>query len=141
MHIESKLTLNSINNDEIKTEKAYLVPSYKVNNEEQEEMIKETEFFEEVINKSDNSKNLKIGKYDEKNKYIIEKFYNPFLENMKFKLQVNENNNEIKKSIRNSARINYSLQKKTKEVEKISKECIIFNNPSKIILLSILNRN
>lgn len=96
-----------------------------------EMFVKETEYKEEKHEQQYKDTTTKIGKYDAKNKYIIEKFYNPFVEKMNYKLKLNENIGQIKKVTRENAKTNFVLKKKKLEIDKISNETILYNNPSK----------
>lgn len=94
-------------------------------------LVHEKEFIEANIKDNSNEKVKNIGKYDANNKYIIEKFYNPFIEKQKYRLALNENMGKIKKMTRSDALTNYNLNNKKVEIKKISNEILIYNNPSK----------
>lgn len=101
-------------------------------------LVEEKEIYENNIKDNTNEKVRSLGKYDAKNKYIIEKFYNPFIEKQKYRLSLNENMGKIKKMTRNDAFINFNLNKKKNEIDKIANEIKIYNNP-KINLNSLSN--
>jgi hypothetical protein len=67
----------------------------------------------------------------EKNQKITEKLYMPFIKDKSFKIEVNNNLTKIKEDSKNSAIFSHKLNKKKEEVDKIGKQLIIYNNPSK----------
>ncbi len=75
-----------------------------------------------------------IQSYNDKNAIkknaFIEKFYQPYVNKMHYNISLNENISEIKKMTGQDAKINNYLEKKNKEVNKISHDLIIYNNPS-----------
>lgn len=78
---------------------------------------------------SQSSNNINI------NTKIIQKFYMPFIEKRSYNMKLNENIGMIKKNTRKSAILSHYLNKKKKEIDGIAKELIIYNNPSKFILI------
>lgn len=69
----------------------------------------------------------KIGKVNGR----LEKLLKPFEIKNKYFTKFNENLLSIKKDTKSSIRDNFSLTKKQDEIGKISKEMILYNNPSK----------
>lgn len=67
----------------------------------------------------------------EKNKKITEKLYMPYIKDKSYKIEVNNNLTKIKEDSKNSAIFSHKLNKKKEEVDKIGKQLIIYNNPSK----------
>lgn len=67
----------------------------------------------------------------EKNQKITEKLYMPFIKDKSYKIEVNNNRTKIKEDSKNSAIFSHKLIKKKEEVDKIGKQLIIYNNPSK----------
>lgn len=68
---------------------------------------------------------------EEKNQKITEKLYMPFIKDKSYKIEVNNNLTKIKEDSKNSAIFSHKLNKKKEEVDKIGKQLIIYNNPSK----------
>lgn len=139
----SKRTVHIQNNNQVE-DKNNQIENYKIRQstgiENGYEMLsKETEYKEEKPESQQKDTVIKVGKYDAKNKYIVEKFYNPFVVKMNYKLKLNENLGEIKRVTRENAKSNFVLKKKKQEIEKISNETILYNNPSKRLINSIRN--
>jgi len=59
--------------------------------------------------------------------------YEPFIEKRSYLRTINENLGTIKKDTRHNISVNYKLNKKKVEFDKISNELILYNNPSKPI--------
>lgn len=77
-------------------------------------------------------RNLKTSNGPRKESNFIDKFYQPYVDKMHYNIALNQNISDIKKITREDAKINNYLEKKNKEVNKISHDLIIYNNPSKI---------
>jgi len=70
-----------------------------------------------------------------KNYNFINKFYQPYVDKLQYNIHLNENMSEIKSMTSQDAKINNYLDKKNKEVAKISHDLIIYNNPSNYIAI------
>lgn len=90
--------------------------------------IKENEYVENIEDKLSKNKIKKLE--NNKNKNFIEKFYKPFMNKRIYKTKLNENISSVKKMTRNSAMENFILEKKKRQIDKISQEILIYNNPS-----------
>ena len=60
---------------------------------------------------------------------------------MYYNILLNENMGEIKKMTRKDAFTNFYLKKKDEDIKKIAHELIIYNNPSKLFLLTLYNQH
>jgi len=65
---------------------------------------------------------------------IIKKLYLPSKEKNIYNIVLNNGIDKIKKMTRENSTENFKLEKKRVEIDKISEEMLIYNNPSKIIL-------
>lgn len=70
-------------------------------------------------------------KQSEKNTFITEKLYMPFIKERSYKIEVNNNLGKIKEDSKNSLFLTHRLSKQNNEVTKLGKQLIIYNNPSK----------
>jgi ribosomal protein L29 len=68
-----------------------------------------------------------------KSNNILERLYNPFIRQKVYFKDLNNNVGKIKKLTKNDARINTLLKQKNKDINKISNETLIYNNPSKYV--------
>ena len=80
-------------------------------------------------------------KQTKSNTFITEKLYMPFIRERSYKLEVNNNISKIKEDSKFNMRITHKLGKRKQEVNKIGKEFIIYNNPSKIFYFLFLDIN
>jgi len=69
---------------------------------------------------------------------FLEKMYEPYFEKKKFIRSLNENISNIKKNTKSSIVDNFHLSKKQGEINKLSEEQILYNNP-KINLNNLSN--
>jgi hypothetical protein len=67
---------------------------------------------------------------NKKNRDIIEKFYNPFIQKKTYNIKINKNLLKVKSDSRQSAYDTHHLRKKENEIKNIGKELLIYQNPS-----------
>ena len=63
-------------------------------------------------------------------KDFVNKLYNPYVEKRKFKIELNENSNSIRKFVRKSVKDNFVIDRKQEEFNKITDQLFLYNNPS-----------
>lgn len=84
-------------------------------------------------------KNLKKSEFPKitvkKNQDIVKKFYDPFIQNKTYNIDINKNLLKVKSDTRQSAFDSHHLRKKKNEIKKIGKELLIYQNPSNLLLV------
>jgi len=95
--------------------------------------------FMNTMNGSSVERNIKTSSSSKRKEDFLNRNYEPFMQKRQYNLDLNENMNEIKKTTRKDAFSTYFLARKNNEVKKIAHDLIIYNNPSKILSLSLLN--
>ena len=119
---------NEINNKQIKKYKRLSSPKSEIDNDElcyDEEDI--DSFDTQSTKKKIKRLRKKVKSIDEK---IINKLYIPFLEKTIYLRKLNQNIPEIKQMTSSSSKTNYELRKMINDVDAISYQMKIYNNPN-----------
>ena len=77
------------------------------------------------------SKRINTNYQRNKSTVITQSLYEPLLSKNKYLRDISENSQNIKKNTAKFVKDNYLLRKKEAEINKMSRELIMFKNPSK----------
>lgn len=110
-----------------------------INNDEINKDVNYNNILNEDDDNSDDNENNKTHKTNKNNlkfnckdSYVINKFYNPFVKKNQFKITMNKSSNKITKNTSDTVKTTFILHKKKKEIDKIANEIVLYNNPSNI---------
>lgn len=78
---------------------------------------------------------MNMSKIAKNTQIIINKMYLPYMEKKFYNIALNSGVSDIKKSTRKNSMDNFKLNKRKVEINKIVDGLLLYNNPSKYILM------